>query len=44
LHKLAFWGQEVAGFQLFRNAPLQLLGDFLVDLVSGDRFEPDRRW
>ena len=44
LHKLAFWGEQIAGLHLFRNAPLQLLGDLLVDLTSGDRLEPDFRW
>ena len=43
LHKLPFWRKQVAGFQLFRNAPLQLPGDCLVDLISGNRFESDSR-
>src|ERR1019366_5015732 len=44
LHKLTLWGQQIAGFQLFRDVPLQLLGDLLVDLISGNRLEPEFRW
>jgi hypothetical protein len=39
----AFWGKQVARLHLFGNAPLQLPGNFLIDLVSGDRFEADLR-
>ena len=43
-YKLPFGRQQVAGLQLFRNVPLQLLGNSLVNFVSGDCLEADSRW
>ncbi len=42
--KLPLRRQEIAGFKFFEDVPLQLAGDFLVDLMPGDRFEAGSRW
>ena len=43
LRQFTFRGEQVTRREILCDAPFELLGDFLIDLASRNRFESQRR-